>query len=309
MKELELGFEASKVPCKDNHEGTLSQKRFPDGASFRIEIPSVEGPNPLKALLQEADKRRVPVHRISQGSGIMLQSRSEIKEMLRIGSDRGIEINLFAGPRASYDTGGLIKSPSGQFVGWQIRGADQLGFAMEEVRYACDLGLRSILVADIGQLLLIREFKKEGILPEDLVVKSSATLCPSNPASIRVLDKLGASTINVAGDLSVAQIGGLRQATDKPLDLYIEAPDGLGGFIRYYEAPSIVQQCAPVYLKLGLKNAADVYPSGLHLDGIATLNCVEKIRRAQLLLEHLNRMSPHLKTSEPGAIGLGIPAV
>lgn len=309
MKETELGFKTSNLPCKDNHEGISSQKRFPDGASFRIEIPSVEGPNPLKALLQEADKRQVPVHRVSQGSGIMLQSRNEMLEMFRIGSDRGIEVNLFAGPRASYDTGGLIKSPSGQFVGWQVRGADQLNSAMEEVRYACDLGLRSILVADIGQLLLIREFKKQGILPEDLVVKSSATLCPSNPASIRVLDELGASTINAAGDLSIAQLGALRKATDKPIDLYIEAPDGLGGFIRYYEAAPIVQQCAPVYLKLGLSNAADVYPSGLHLDGIASLNCVEKVRRTQILLEHLNRMAPQLKTSEPGAIGLGIPAL
>jgi hypothetical protein len=307
MKKTGLESAGVGIPSQDNHQGAPSQKRFPDGASFRIEIPSVEGPNPLKAVLKEASNRKVPVHRISQGSGIMMQCRNEMLEMFQIGADHGIEVNLFVGPRASYDTGGLSKAPSGQFVGWQVRGADQLSFAMEDVRYACELGLRSVLVADIGQLYMIREYKKKGILPSDLVVKSSATLCPSNPATVRVLDELGASSINVAGDLSPAQIGAMREVTDKPIDIYIEAPDGLGGFIRYYEAASIVQQCSPVYLKLGLRNAADVYPSGQHLDKIATLNCVEKVRRAQILLEHLDRMAPGLTTSEPGAPGLGIP--
>ena len=32
-----------------------SPKRFPDGASFRIEIPSTEGPRCLEAVLDEAD--------------------------------------------------------------------------------------------------------------------------------------------------------------------------------------------------------------------------------------------------------------
>ena len=307
MKETERGLVNAGIPCSETHEGRPSEKLFPDGANFRIEIPSVEGPNPLKAVMQEANKRKVPVHRVSQGSGIMLQSRDEMKEMFRIGADCGIEVNLFVGPRASYDTGGLTKSPLGNFLGWQVRGADQLSFAMEDVRYACELGLRSVLVADIGQISVIHDFKKQGLLPEDLIVKSSATLCPSNPATVRLLDEIGASTINVAGDLSPAQLGALRQVTDKAIDLYIEAPDGLGGFIRYYEAASIVEQCAPVYLKLGLRNAADVYPSGRHLDQTASENCAEKVRRAQILVEHLDRMAPHLKTSEPGAIGLGIP--
>jgi hypothetical protein len=307
MKETERGLANVGIPYRDNHEGLPSETRFPDGASFRIEIPSVEGPNPLKAVVKEAARRKIPIHRVSQGSGIMLQSRDEMKEMFHIGADCGIEVNLFVGPRASYDTGGLVKSPLGHFAGWQVRGADQLSFAMEDVRYACELGLRSVLVADMGQISVIRDFKKQGLLPDNLVVKSSATLCPSNPATIRLLDEIGANTINVAGDLSPAQLGALRQVTEKPMDIYIEAPDGLGGFIRYYEAASIVEQCAPVYLKLGLRNAADVYPSGMHLDQTASVNCVEKVRRAQILLEHLDRMAPQLQTSEPGAIGLGIP--
>ena len=158
MSEFERGFKATGIPCMDNHAGRSSEKRFPDGAHYRIEIPSVEGPNPLKAVLREAEQRGVPVHRISQGSGIMLQTRDEIKEMCRIGADNGIEVNLFVGPRASYDTGGFYKAPAGQFIGWQVRGADQLRYAMDDIRHACDLGLRSVLIADIGQVYLTREF-------------------------------------------------------------------------------------------------------------------------------------------------------
>ena len=91
-----------------------------------------------------------------------------------------------------------------------------------------------------------REFIEKGLLPANLVIKSSATLSPGNPATVSVIDRMGADTINVAGDLSVAQMGALRAVTNKPIDIYIEGPDGLGGFIRYYEAADIAQQCAPV---------------------------------------------------------------
>ena len=43
-----------------------STKRFPDGAQYRIEIPSVETPEALSAVLEEADKQKVVIHRASQ---------------------------------------------------------------------------------------------------------------------------------------------------------------------------------------------------------------------------------------------------
>jgi hypothetical protein len=44
-----------------------SMKRFPDGAQYRVEIPSTEGPRCLEAVLDEAERLDVRVHRISQG--------------------------------------------------------------------------------------------------------------------------------------------------------------------------------------------------------------------------------------------------
>lgn len=62
-------LESIGLPAGDLHALPDSPKRFPDGASFRIEIPSTEGPRSLEAVLDEAARREVPVHRVSQGSG------------------------------------------------------------------------------------------------------------------------------------------------------------------------------------------------------------------------------------------------
>ena len=59
----------------------------------------------MRAVIDEASARRVPVHRVSQGSGIMLQTDDEIREMLALGRERGIEVCLFVGPRANWDVG------------------------------------------------------------------------------------------------------------------------------------------------------------------------------------------------------------
>ena len=58
-----------------------STKRFPDGAQCRVEIPSIEGPDVLDAVLAEADARGVPLHGVSQGSGALLLTDAELARM------------------------------------------------------------------------------------------------------------------------------------------------------------------------------------------------------------------------------------
>ena len=80
MKAREL-LSDLELPARDLSELPNSQKRFPDGAQYRVEIPSVEGPRVLEAVLDEAEKRGVQLHRVSQGSGIMLLTDAELLEM------------------------------------------------------------------------------------------------------------------------------------------------------------------------------------------------------------------------------------
>jgi len=297
------------LPPGDLLHAPTSHKRFPDGAQYRVEIPSVEGPRALDAVLEEAETRRVRVHRISQGSGVMLLTDGEIREMARLGAEARIEVSLFVGPRAAWEPGAQILSAAGKNLGARHRGMEQLVYAIEDVKRACSLGIRSVLVADEGLLWVVGEMKKAGELPADLVLKVSVQMGAANPASVRLQEQLGAGTYNVPTDLDLAKLAAMRAAVDIPLDLYVEVPDNFGGFIRHYEIGEIVRVAAPVYVKFGLRNAPDVYPSGTHLEETVIALSRERVRRAEIGLAHLTRYYPDAITSEPGAVGLGIPQV
>jgi hypothetical protein len=100
MKKTREFLAKLKLPGEDNHALRPSSKRFRDGGEYRIEIPSCEGPRVFHAVLEAATEYRVPVHRVSQGSGILLLTRDEIKAMARLGYEQRIEVCLFVGPRA-----------------------------------------------------------------------------------------------------------------------------------------------------------------------------------------------------------------
>ena len=296
------------LPPGDYHDLPTSSKRFPDGAQYRVEIPSVEGPRALVAVLEEAEARHVRVHRVSQGSGIMLLTDSEIQEMARLGAEARIEVSLFVGPRAAWETGAQILSAAGSNLGARHRGMEQLVYAIEDIKRACSLGIRSVLVADEGLLWVAGEMKASGELPANLVLKISVQMGAANPASIRLQERLGAGTYNVPTDLSLAKLAAIRAAVNLPLDFYVEVPDNFGGFIRHYEIAEIVRVIAPTYLKFGLRNAPNVYPSGTHLEETVVALSRERVRRAEIGLAHLRRYYADAVTSELGATGLSIPA-
>jgi hypothetical protein len=62
-----------------------------------------------------------------------------------------------------------------------------------------------------------------------------------------------------------------------------------------------------VYVKFGLRNAPDIYPSGTHLEATAVALSRERVRRARLGLELLERSGYDAVGSELGAAGLAVP--
>ena len=285
-----------------------SGKRFPDGARYRVEIPSVEGPRVLEAVLDEAERREVQLHRVSQGSGVMLLTDAEILEMCAMAREAGLELSLFVGPRASWETGAASVSSAGKVLGAQHRGQDQLAYALEDVLRGVSLGLRGVLVADAGLLWVLRDLKEKGELPEDLVVKVSVQLSAANAAAVKAMEGLGAGTYNTPTDLSLAQLAAIRAVTDLPLDVYVEAPDDFGGFVRHYEIPDLVRVASPVFVKFGLRNAPNIYPSGTHLEATAVALGRERVRRAEIGLSMLDRYFPEAETTQAGTAFPGIPA-
>ena len=158
---------------------------------------------------------------------------------------------------------------------------------LADARRAAAAGVRSVLIADVGLLEVFAEARRSGFLPADMQAKISVMLPAANPASARVLEDLGANTINVPVDLSVPQLAAIRAAIDIPLDVYIEAPDNLGGIVRMHEIAEIVRVASPVHVKFGLRNAPDLYPSGTHLEATAVALSRERVRRARIGLDRL----------------------
>ena len=309
MSETRAFLASIGLPPGDLHELPDSQLRFPDGAQYRIEIPSVEGPACLEAVLEESARLDVPVHRVSQGSGVFLQTDDELDSMARMAADARVEVSLFARPNAAWDTSAMARSPAGGVVAPTSRGQEQVVQGIEDAKRAAAHGIRSVLIADLGLLSVFGAMRAAGELPGDMQAKISVMLPAANPAAARVLAQLGASTLNLPTDLTLAQIAAIRAAVDVPLDLYVEAPDNIGGFVRLHEIPELIRIAAPLYVKFGLRNAPDVYPAGTHIEATTVALSRERVRRARLGLELLARSGYEPTMSELGAPGLAVPVL
>lgn len=284
-----------------------SPHRFADGGHYRIEIPSVEGPAAFEAVLAAAQELSVPVHRVSQGSGITLLRDVEITAMAQLGAEHGVEVCLFVGPRAPWEGTAAALTPDGKYFGWRHTTVTALSQAYRDVARAAELGIRSVLVADEGLIQLIAAGRAEGDLPADMIVKASAVMGIANPLGASMLVRAGADTLNVASDITIGELAAFRSVLACPLDLYIESPDSLGGFTRYAELPDIVRVGAPIHLKFGLRNAPNIYPSGVHLERIAIETGQERVRRAAIGLEALARAATAVGGSPTGFNARGVP--
>jgi hypothetical protein len=155
------------MPISD-HLPTSAQ-RFDDGAAWRVEIPSVEGPEALIAVLDEARIRDVPIHRVSQGTGMTLMLDSEIEAMIELGAANEVEVTLFLGPRAGFDIGRSVSTIDGAGLFSSLRGNRQLHQALDEVDRAVSLGVRSFLVGDLGALAELGRRRAVGRIPCDVL--------------------------------------------------------------------------------------------------------------------------------------------
>ncbi len=304
---VEHSLLAMGLPTADLHELPSSSKRFPDGGMYRVEIPSTEGSDGLLAVLEEARALDVPIHRVSQGSGVMMLTDAELAEVAQIAAEAGIELSLFARPTAGWGTSAASLSEAGGALAATARGADQLRDCLADVERAAHAGVLSVLLSDIGALTVFDRMRADGVVPEAMGAKISVMLPAANPATARLLEQLGADSINLPTDLDLAQIAAIRAAIDIPLDIYVEAPSNLGGFIRLPQIAELIRVAAPVYIKFGLRNGPDIYPTGAHLREIALAMSRERVRRARLGLEILARSGQDFAASPVTAPDLRVP--
>jgi hypothetical protein len=291
------------LPSGDLFDMPSSPLRFPDGAAFRIEVPTVNSAEAVAALLETATKNGITINRVTETYGMFRHTREEIKEYCKLCNEYGAELLMSTGPRATYDTGATVLSPQGVRISYRLRGMEQVLRAVEDIKRGYDLGVRGFLIYDEGMLWLVGQMRKDGALPKEVVFKTSAHLGQCNPCSFKLLESLGADSINPVRDLQIPMIAALRAAVQVPLDVHTDNPPGSGGFIRVYEAPEIVRVAAPVHCKTG-----NSVVSG-HGEMTTAADGKRMADQAAIVVEMVNKYYPELKQSPKRASDLRLPAV
>jgi len=256
MEQTRAFLQSIGQPAGDAYDLPTSEKRFSDGGQYRFEVPGIQGPKVMKALLDAMDSYGIYLHRVTQTQGIMRLTDKEIATMVEYAADYGTDLILAIGPRATTDTSASVHTEEGVRMGYRLRGQEQIVRAIEDVKRAVRLGCRSFLVYDEGCLWALNEMRKAGEIPADCHFKVSAHAGHGNPCSAKLLETIGANSINPVRDIQLQMLASMRQAIDCPIDIHTENPKSTGGFIRHYEVPEMIRIAAPIYLKTGGSVAA-----------------------------------------------------
>jgi len=301
-------MEKQGVPGRDLYDLPTSEKRFPDRCHYRIEISGVERPSTLEALIDEMEKRDVPVHRlISMVMGATLLTDDEMEQFAKMARDAKLEVIVTPGPRTLWDLGAQVRTPEGALSGIRFRGSDNLAYVIADIMRAVDFGFRGFLVVDEGLLWLLSQMRKTGDIPKDVVFKVSILTGHANPAGAKVLETLGANTFNPVADLTLPMLAAIRRSVSIPIDVHVYLFEAWGGFNRIWETPEIARVAAPCYFKIepGAGMGA-LYKPWVSPESLALL-AREKVKYAETLISLVEKNYPEAKLSKMGAKDLAIP--
>ncbi len=256
MKETRNFLKSIGMPEGDAYNLPTSEKRFQDGGQYRFEVPGIQGPKVMEVLLETLDKYDIYLHRVTQTKGIMMLTDNEIISMVELAKKAQTDLVLAIGPRATTDTSASVHTEEGVRMGYRLRGQEQIIRAVEDVKRAAAFGCRSFLVYDEGCLWLLNEMRKAGEIPADCHFKVSAHTGHGNPCSAKLLEQIGANSINPVRDIQLQMMASMRAAINIPIDIHTENPKSTGGFIRHYEVPEMIRIASPIFLKTGGSVAA-----------------------------------------------------
>ena len=311
LEEIRKFMEKQDIPGRDLHDLPTSTKTFPDGAHYRMEIAGVERASTMEAMISEAKKRNVTIHRvIATVGGSTYCDFEELKAMARMAHEEKIEVIMTIGPRKAWDPGAKESSnPEGMGQGSRLRGSDNISYWLADMMRNIEAGFRGFLVYDEGILYIVNRMRKEGFIPEETIFKFSVFGGYCSAAGARVIESLGANTMNPISDVSLPILAGIRKTVDMPLDVYIIVVDSFGGMFRAYEALEIARVASPCYFKFEPGTSEkDIYKPWVseawHQDFVR-----QKVKIVAIVQEIMEKLAPQLKTSGKGAPDLVLPKV
>src|SRR3989338_4991978 len=78
---------------KSTLKGGNIMKTFPDGANYRIEVSGIETPKILEAVIDEAKKQKIPIHRaIATVNGSMYWTDEQLEKLAQIAAENKVEV-------------------------------------------------------------------------------------------------------------------------------------------------------------------------------------------------------------------------
>jgi hypothetical protein len=306
QRDIQRALKEVGLPENDLYDLPTSEKTFPDGAQYRIEISGVERYPVLEALVDEAEKRDVPVHRlICTVQGASWLPDDELEAFACLAREKKMECIITPGPRALWDIGRQPFTPEGIISGIRYRGMKGLIHVIADMKRCIDFGFRGFLVVDEGLLkVLVALRDKNEIIPTETVFKVSIFAGHANPAGGQLLQELGADTFNPVADLTLPQLAAIRQAVDIPIDIHIALFGSFGSFNRLYEAPEMCRVVSPCYFKI--EPGASV--GTMYVPWFDNSEFIRrKVEYAQNLINVVETNYPEAKLSKMGPSDLAIP--
>ncbi len=302
LKEIRQFMEGMGIPGRDLWDLPSSTKTFPDGAQWRIEISGVEHASTLEAMIDEAKKRNINIHRvIVTVSGSTYCDFAELKAMAQMTRDEKIEAIMTNGYRKAWDVGSKeMSNLEGATLGFRLRGCDSISYWLADVMRGIEAGIRGFLVYDEGVLSILSEMRKKEFIPKDTVIKWSVYAGYCSAAGARLIEAMGANSLNPLSDISLPSLASMRKVVNMPLDVYMWPLDTMGGEFRVYEAPEIARVASPCYFKFepGVSEE-DVYRPWVAEDWHQNLVRM-KVRAASIVRETIEKQAPQLKLSQKG---------
>lgn len=306
MKKIRDFMESMGIPGRDGYDLPSSEKTFPDGANWRFEIAGIERASTMEAMINEAKKRKVTIHRaIAAVGGSTYCDFEELKAMAQMANDEQIEVIMTVGHRKGWDVGSKeISTSEGSMQGWRLRGSDHISYHIADMMRSIEAGFRGFLVYDEGVLLIIDKMRQDGLIPPETIFKFSVFGGYCSAAGAKVIESMGANSMNPSSDVSLPILAGIRGAVNMTLDVYIIIVDAFGGMYRAYEAPEIGRVASPCYFKIEPGTSeGDIYKPWV-FEPFHQSFVKEKVKIASVIEEIMSRHAPELKTSKKGAAGL-----
>jgi hypothetical protein len=309
LKRIRDFMEKEGIPGRDLYELPTSKKTFPDGTHYRIEIAGVERASTMEALIDEAQKRNITIHRvIAAVGGSTYCDFEELKAMAQMAYDEKIEVIMTVGHRKAWDGGAKESAtPEGVMQGFRLRGSDNISYHIADLMRNIEAGFRGFLVYDEGVLYILNKMREEGLIPKETIFKFSVFGGYCSAAGAKVVESMGVNSLNPSSDVSLPILAGIRQTIAIPLDVYIVIVDSFGGMFRAYEAHEIARVASPCYFKFEPGTSeGDIYKPWVTEEwhqGFVR----QKVKIASIVRELMERHASELKTSEKGTDDLVLP--